>query len=156
VCLGIALAGSDVPTDLVGRCGLGSIEHVRGGRPEYRFFYRASRPRLPIWRGGRMQVVRWGNGNGRSRLLPRTGWTWLKTVQEGGWDHARAELVEIPATYGFERRGVWYAIETGVRGVLVPDEYGFAVCYMICQEATHYYRVMTGGTRMPVLIDQWI
>jgi len=156
VCLGIALAGSELPTELIGRHGLGANLYVRGGQPEYRFLYRAERPRIPIWRGGRLQIVRWGNGRGRSRWLPKTGWTWLETVRGGGWDKAGAELVEIPATYGLERRGVWYQIETGIRGVLTPDEYGFAVCYMICQEATHYYKVMTGASRMPVLIDQWI
>ena len=52
---------------------------------------------------------------------------------------------------GLERRGVWYLIETGIRGLLVPDERGWAVCYMVCEPATHYYRVMTGSERMPVL-----
>jgi len=43
----------------------------------------------------------------------------------------------------------WY------RGLLVLDEYG-AVCYVICEPSSHYYRVMTGSERMPVLIGQHI
>ncbi len=30
---------------------------------------RACRPRLTTWRDGRLQVVRWGNGRGRSRVV---------------------------------------------------------------------------------------
>jgi hypothetical protein len=43
-----------------------------------------------------------------------------------------------------------------MRGILVPDERGAAVCYMLCEPASHYYRTMTGSTRMPVLIDERI
>jgi hypothetical protein len=67
-----------------------------------------------------------------------------------------AVRVDIPASYGLERRGVWFLIEVGISGILVPDEHGIAVCYMICEPASHYYRIMTGATRMPVLIDQRI
>ena len=64
--------------------------------------------------------------------------------------------MDIPASFGLDRRGVWYLIEQGIRGLLVPDERGNAVVYMICEPASHYYRVMTGSARMPVLIDQKI
>jgi hypothetical protein len=156
VCLGIAVAGSELPTDLVGRHGLERRLHVRGEQREYRFLVRDRRPCLPIWRDGRLQIVRWGNSRGQSRFLPRTGWTWLKTVREGGWRGSGAIPVDIPASFGLERRGVWFLIETGIRGLLVPDERGWAVCYMICEPASHYYKIMTGSDRMPVLIDQRI
>ena len=64
--------------------------------------------------------------------------------------------MDIPASYGLERRGVWFLIEVGIRSLLMPDERGMAVCYMICEPASHYYRIMTGSARMPVLIDQRI
>ena len=60
----------------------------------------------------------------------------------------------VPASYGLDGRGVWYLIRQGVRGLLVPDEWGCAVAYLICEPSTHYYQVMTGSRRMPVLIDQ--
>ncbi len=51
-------------------------------------------------------------------------------------------------------RGVWFRIRQGIRGLLVPDEAGAAVVYMICEPASHYYQVMTSPSRMPVLIDE--
>jgi hypothetical protein len=156
VCLGIAVTGSELPTDLIGRRELERRRYARGEQQEYRFLFRDRRPCLPIWRDGQLQIVRWGNGRGQSRSLPRTGWTWLETIRQGSWRGSGAVPVEIPASYGLERRGVWFLIETGIRGLLVPDERGWAVCYMICEPATHYYRIMTGSDRMPVLIDQRI
>src|SRR4051812_31628339 len=98
MCAGIALAWSDLPTDLIGRHGLHRRVYRRGGEPEYRFYFRDRDPRVPIWRDGRLQVVRWGNGRGQSRSLPRTGWTWLETVRRGYWRGSGAIPVDIPAT----------------------------------------------------------
>ena len=157
MCLGVAMAGSDVPTEMIGRCGLARHRHSRGGRhEEYRFFYRGRRPRLPVVRDGGLFFPRWGNGRGQSRFLPRTGWTWLSTIQSGGWRGKGAIPVDIPARYGFDGRGVWYVIRRGIRGLLVPDENGRAVAYLVCEPASHYYHVMTGATRMPVFITERI
>lgn len=153
MCAGIALAWSELPTELIARHGLQRRVHERGGELEVRFLYREHRPRLPIWRDGRMQIVRWGNRHGESRVLPRTGWTWLKTIEEGGWQGLDGVVVDIPATLALEK-GVWFRVHEGARGLLVPDERGAAVCYMICRPATHYYHVMTRSDRMPLLIDQ--
>ncbi len=156
MCLGIAVAGSELPEGLIGRYGLERRLHVRGEHREYRFLFRDRRPCLPIWRGGQLQIARWGNGRGQSRILPRTCWTWQESIRAGYWQGTDAIPVDIPANYGLERRGVWFLIETGIRGLLVPDENGWAVCYMICEPSSHYYKVMTGSDRMPVLIDQRI
>ena len=56
----------------------------------------------------------------------------------------------------WDGRGVWFKVQVGVRGLLVPDERGRAVAYVICEPSSHYYRVMTGSERMPVFIDQRI
>ena len=96
-----------------------------------------------------------GQRPGQSKSLPPTGWTWLATVQAGWRRGTGAIPVDIPATFGLDR-GVWYLVRQGMRGLLVPDERGMAVVYMICEPATHYYRVMTRSDRMPVLIDEWI
>jgi hypothetical protein len=153
--MGIALARSELPTELIRRHGLERRTYERGGEREIRFLYRDRRPRLPIWRDGRLQIVRWGNARGESRSLPRTGWTWLSTVEQGCWRNLDPVPVDIPATIGLER-GVWFRIRQGIRGLLVPDERGLAVCYMICEPASHYYHVMTRSTRMPVLIEERI
>jgi hypothetical protein len=54
------------------------------------------------------------------------------------------------------QRGRWYRIRQGIRGLLVPDERGLAVVYMLCEPSSHYYKIMTGSDRMPVLIDERI
>ena len=155
MCVGIGLAWSSVPTELIGRHGLSRRACERGGEQEIQFLYRDRLPRLPIWRDGRLQIVRWGNGRGQSRFLPRTGWTWLTTVEQGYWRHQEAIPVDIPASLGFDR-GVWYSVREGMRGLLVPDERGMAVVYMLCEPASHYYQVMTRSRRMPVLIGERI
>lgn len=76
-------------------------------------------------------------------------------MEAGGWSRWEAEPVVIPATMGLEG-GVWYAIRQGVRGVLVRDEQGKPVAYVVCEPASHYYRVMTKSERMPVLIGERI
>jgi hypothetical protein len=145
-----------VPTELVGRCGLSRHHHLRAGLPEYRFLYRERRPRLPVIRDGRLFFARWGNGRGQSLRLPRTGWTWRESIREGWWRGTGAVPVVIPSTFVLAGRGVWYSSEVGLRGLLVPDERGMAVAYVICEPSSHYYRVMTGDDRMPLLIGQRI
>jgi len=146
---------SELPTELIDRHRLGHCAFGRGGEQEVRFLYRDRRPRLPVWRDGQMQIVRWGNGGGQSRVLPSTGWTWKSTIDEGYWQALEPIRVDIPATLGLES-GVWYRIRQGIRGLLVPDERGVAVAYMICEPASHYYQVMTRSHRMPLLIDERI
>jgi hypothetical protein len=155
MCAGVALAWNELPEELIERHALARRAHLRGGEREVRFLFRERDPRLPVWRDGRLQIVRWGNGRGQSRVLPRTGWTWRETVESGGWRHTDAVPVEIPATLGLDR-GIWFRIRQGVRGLVVPDECGMAVAYMICEPASHYYHVMTRSDRMPVLIDDII
>jgi hypothetical protein len=153
--MGIALAWSSVPTEIVGRHRLARRVCERGSEREIQFLYRDRKPCLPIWRDGRLQIVRWGNGRGQSRRLPPTGWTWQESIERGMWRNLDTVFVDIPATLGYER-GVWYTIREGIRGLLVADEHGIAVCYMICEPSSHYYRVMTRSRRMPLLIGERI
>ncbi|MDX2038914.1 MAG: hypothetical protein SFX72_19870 [Isosphaeraceae bacterium] len=155
MCDAVAIPRHRLPLDLIERQSLRRRIHERGGEPELQFHYRDRNPRLPVQRDGRLQIVRWGNGRGQSRSLPRTGWTWLETVESGGWQEIGGLPVEIPATLVWDR-GVWYAVRQGVRGLLVPDERGAAVVYVICEPASSYYRVMTRSNRMPVLIEERI
>lgn len=155
MCAGIALAWSELPTELIGLHELRRRVHDRGGEREVQFHYRDREPRIPVWRDGRLLIVRWGNGRGQSRFLPRTGWTWLETIDSGGWSNSPAVAVDIPASLACDR-GVWYRVRQGFRGLLVPDERGRAVAYVICRPPTHYYRVMTRSDRMPLLIGERI
>jgi hypothetical protein len=44
----------------------------------------------------------------------------------------------------------------GVRGPLMRDEKGEPAVCVLCDPATHYYRVMTRSERMPVFIGEHI
>lgn len=155
MCMGIALPKSEFSRERVERDRLELRLHDRGGESEYRFLYRERNPRLPVWHEGRLQLAHWGNRDGGSRRLPSTGWTWLATVEEGGWRNAEAAPVDIPAALALER-GVWFTVQQGIRGLLVRDENAVQRVYMICEPASHYYRVMTRSSRMPVLIEERI
>src|SRR5262245_23199387 len=152
---GVALALSELPEELVERHGLRCRVHERGGEPEVRFLYRKGERVLPVWLDGELQIVRWGNRRGRNRRLPCTAWTWLETVGGGGWAALEPAEVEIPATMGLDQ-GVWYQIREGVRGLVVRDEKGEPVVYVLVEPASHYYRVMTRSAWMPVLIGERI
>ncbi len=155
MCDGIALARSELPTELIGRHGLDRLIYERGGEPEIRFLHRQRRPRLPVWRDGQLQVVRWGNARGQSRFLPRTGWVWDSSIGDGDWRNLDATLVDIPAMLALDQ-GVWYRVRQGIRGLVVADERGIAVAYAICEPASHYYSIMTRSSRMPVFIMERI
>ena len=51
-------------------------------------------------------------------------------------------------------RGVWFRVREGVRGVVVRDESGGPVVYVLCEPATHYYQVMTRSEWMPALVGE--
>lgn len=155
MCIAIALAWSSLPTEMIGRPELTRRIHERGGEREFQFWYDDRKPRLPIRRDGQFQIVRWGNMRGESRILPRTAWTWQSSIEEGMWRNLDVCIVEIPAALGFEH-GVWYRIRQGIRGLLVADDLGNALVYMICEPSSHYYQVMTRSPRMPVLINEQI
>jgi hypothetical protein len=155
MCTGIALAASDVPLDAVERYSLSGRLHERGGEREYRFLFRDKPRLLPIIHDGQFQIVRWGRRRGEAGRLPCTGWTWLETLEKGTWQEARPEEVQIPATMGLEN-GRWFAVREGIRGLVVADERGELVAYMLCEPASHYYEVMTRSKRMPVLVNERI
>jgi hypothetical protein len=155
MCVGVALACSEIPLLLIEEQGLEERVHDRGGEKEVRFYWRADPARLPVWCHGRLQIVRWGNKDRTERRLPPTGWTWQETIAEGRWSALAPEPVLIPATFGL-MNGVWYKVKQGMRGLLVHDREGKAVVFMVCQPATRYYQVMTRADWMPLLIDEVI
>jgi hypothetical protein len=134
---GIAISASDVPLEAVERYGLKSRLYERGGEREYRFLFRDIPRQLPVIHEGQFRVVRWGCKRGESRALPCTGWTWLETLEKGFWQGSNPEEVLIPATMGVEN-GRWFAIQEGIRGLVVADEQGELVAYMLCEPASHY------------------
>jgi hypothetical protein len=88
--------------------------------------------------------------------LPCTAWTQVDTVEKGGWGEGGVEPVVIPASMGLDK-GIWYRIRQGIRGVVVRDEWDCPRVYVVCEPASHYYRILTRGSEwMPVLIGERI
>lgn len=153
---GLALAQSELPVELMEQHGLHRRLHDRGGEPEVRFLLGDRERVLPVWLDGQLQIVRWGNRRGQDAALPCTAWTWLQTVEEGGWNECEPTAVIVPASLGLDR-GVWFHVREGVRGVVVRDAGGQAIVYVLCEPASHYYQVMTRGSKwMPVLVEERI
>jgi len=150
---GIALSWNALPLEVLEQDDLRRRVHERGGEREVQFLFRDHTPILPIWHEGHLRLITWGNRRRESRRLPCTGWTWLATVEAGGWSGCNAEPIDIPATMGLEN-GVWYQVRQGIRGLLVHDESSTPRVYMICEPASYYYRVMTRSHWMPVLIGE--
>jgi hypothetical protein len=126
----------------------------RGGTREARFHLRHPAPVLPVWYRGELQLLRWGNRDRRNGL-PAAAWAWQATYAAGGWKPFGAEEADVPARYGLDG-AVWVAVREGVRALVVRDGQGLPVVYLLCQPATHYYRVMTRAERMPVFIGEVI
>jgi hypothetical protein len=153
---GIALTLSELPSELIARHGLGRRIHNRDGEREVQFLFADADRLLPVWRNGQLQVLCWGNHRGESPQLPCTAWTQIDTVESGSWGDRPIEPVVIPAPMSLDK-GVWYRIRQGIRGLVVLDERGCPRVYVLCEPSTHYYQVMTRGSRwMPTLIDELI
>ena len=155
MCVGVALASSELPLGLIEKYGLDERTHDRGGETEVRFYWQATPTLLPVWWNGRLHVARWGNKDRSERKLPPTGWTWQATVESGRWSALAPEPVVIPATYGLSN-GVWFRVKQGLRGLLVRTQAGEPVVYLVCEPSTRYYQIMTRGEWMPVLLGEVI
>lgn len=153
MCTGIALALSELPVGTIEKYALEGHIFKRGGEPEVRFYFNDAFRHLPIFHEGQLQFVRWGSHRAESRFLPAGGWVTLASLKNGSWENKKITLVQIHATMGFEK-GVWFRIRQGIQGILVKNEHKQNVAYMLCEQSSHYFHVMTRSTRMPVLIDE--
>ena len=148
---GIAVAYSELPLELIEQFHLARRMHERGGEREIRFCRQVPNAILPVMHDGQMRVVAWGSRSGK---MPRTGYTWLTSVQDGEWAAYCAEEVIIPATAAVQN-GIWFPVRSGIRGMLAQAGSEEAV-YMIIEPATYYFKIMTRSERMPCLIGERI
>ena len=122
---------------------------------EVHFMYTDPVPRWPVIHDGRLAIYEWGNrGNKESRLY-RTGWCQEESLAAGKWRWLKPERVIIPANFGLEK-GVWFAIEQGIHGIVVRDEQQRPHVYMLTRQASDSYLAMTKHERAPVLVEQEI
>jgi len=154
MCSAVSLPLSELPLHL--HASITGRILGRGGDPEVRFHLNAVPAFLPVWWGGKLQLLRWGNRDRSERRLPPSAWTWRETLESGKWADLPTERVDIPARFLFVN-GVWTMCKEGVRGLLVrtPSD-DLPVVYLICQPATRYWEVMTRAKWMPVLIGEII
>jgi hypothetical protein len=99
---GIALALSELPSELIARHALGRRIYDRGGEREVQFLFADAERVLPVWRNSQPQVLRWGNRRGESPRLPCTAWTQMETVESGGGGDRAIEPVVMPTTMGLD------------------------------------------------------
>ena len=154
MCAAVAVLWSEIPLELIECHGLVRRAYERRGEREIRFYYRDPEPLLPVVHRGQVVLAKWGSRDRRSSL-PSTGWTWRQSVLDGKWGRWNAEACLIPATFGWEN-GVWFAVRQGMEGVVVKDEAGQLVAYVVCEPPTHYFSVMCRTERMPRLVGQVI
>jgi hypothetical protein len=153
---GVAIALSEIPLGLIDRHGLRRCIYDRGGEHELQFLFADADRLLPVWRDGRLEILRWGNRRGESPRLPCTAWIQRETVKGDGWGGRAVEPVVIPATMGLDK-GIWYHLRQGIRGVVVQDKRGCPRVYVVFEPSSHYYQIMTSGSQwMPVLIGERI
>ena len=150
---GIALAQHLLPVQFAEQHGLASRLADRGGEQEYQFLWSADARLLPVWDRDVLRLVLWSCRRGESRWLPIAPATSLATVEDGSWKPFRPRQVEIPATLILEGQ-VWAFVQQGLHGLLVSDEHGAERVYVICEPASYYFKVMTRGLWMPVLIGE--
>lgn len=106
---------------------------------------------LPVQWQGRNQLLPWGS-KGQSRL-PKTGFCKVESLAAGKWAWLNPEEIHIIASFGWAN-GVWFQVRQAVKGIVVRSPSGTPHCYMLTQPATHYFKIMTGAERMPVLVNQ--
>jgi len=109
-------------------------------------------PVLPVRTAtGNWQVLPWGN---RSEYhdIPTGGWAQRERLAQGGWARYGATEVVIPVCAGYEQ-GVWFAIHTGIQGIVVHHHAGPRV-YMVTEAASAAYMALTHHPRQPWLIAQ--
>jgi hypothetical protein len=87
--------------------------------------------------------------------LPPTAWARLTTLGGDCWKDREPVEVVVPASLGLDR-GVWYLVREGVRAIVVQDERGQPVAYVLVEPSTHYYKVMTRSDWMPALVGERI
>jgi len=154
MCDAISLSVRELPTHYHDHPAIKARFMGRGGDEEVQFFYdrKPFPPLLPIILDNQFRIVRWGNRQRHSKVLPHTGRVELRDVEQGCWQNINAQEVVIVASAALHR-GVWFPILEGIRGIYVLDEKSVPTVFMLMGEPTDYYHIMTKSKTMPLMID---
>jgi hypothetical protein len=148
---GISLAQHELPLELIARHGLAHRLVSRGGEPEYQFTWPDWNRVLPLWdENGQLRLVPWGVAREERSNLPIGGQVRLETVNAGKWP-TPFRLVDIPCSL-IKESEIWAFVREGIKGLLAKDDTGLERVWILCEPSSYYYRVMTRGEWMPILL----
>ena len=157
MCDAISLSLRDLPTQYHEHAAIKARLVGRGGEEEVQFFYdrKPFPPLLPIILDEQFRIVRWGNRQRRSKVLPANGRLEIREVEQGCWQSMDTQEVVIVGNAALHR-GVWFPILQGIRGLYVEDEQGVPTVFMLMGNPTDYYHIMTKSKTMPLIIGDVI
>ena len=118
---------------------------------EVRVSFMKSGALLPVHYNGENTLVMWGNKG--ELKVPRTGYCRVESLDAGKWQWLSPKRATVVASSALVN-GVWFQVRQGIESVLVRDASGVTHCYILTQPSTHYFKVMTGSLRMPMLVNQ--
>lgn len=155
MCDAVSLSVRDLPTQYHALPAIQARLVGRGGEEEVQFYYdrKPYPPLIPIILDEQFRIVRWGNRQRHSKVLPHTGRVELREVEQGCWQHINVREVIIVGSAALHR-GVWFPILEGIRGIYVEDERGVPTAFMLMGQPTDYYHIMTKSKTMPLLIGE--
>ncbi len=157
MCDAISLSIKHLPTKYHNHPAIQARLTGRGGEEEVQFFYdrRPFPPLLPIILDDQFRIVRWGNRQRRSRLLPHTGRVEVWELDQGLWQHSDIQEVLITGQAALHR-GVWFPLLEGIKGIYLRDEHGTPTVFMLMDKPSDYYGIMTKSKVMPVIVGDII
>jgi hypothetical protein len=110
---------------------------------------------LPIIYNEEFRIVRWGNGQRKSKLLPAIGTVHGNDLKKPTWQQLQPIPVIIEAQ-ALLHRNVWISVVGGIHGICVHDEHGTPSVYVVTEKSTDYYQIMTKSWVMPRLVEEVI
>lgn len=157
MCDAVSLSLRELPAHYHAHPAIKARVMGRGGDEEVQFYYdrRPFPPLLPILLDGQFRVVRWGNRQRKSKLLPHTGRVELHELHQGCWQHADIVEVLIVGNAALHR-GVWFPLLEGIKGIYLKDEHGTPTVFMLMDKPSDYYQIMTKSKVMPVMVGDII
>ncbi|GEM_PF-458921 len=160
MCEGISVRRVAIPDQLFDRYALSRLVHRRSNTAEEELWFlfddrKLKAACLPVIHQGEVEIYEWGNRGNRIRRLPASGLCPIESIEKGLWRGSNPEKITIVASLALEN-GVWFPVNHGIEGILVRDANERPHVYMLTMEGTHYYKIMTGRNRTPVLVKQVI
>jgi hypothetical protein len=147
---GLSLAQHQLPVEFIAKYGIGHRLVDRGGEPKYQFTWPDWYRVLPVWALGHLRLIAWGVAREERSNLPIGGQVRLESIDAGKWP-TPFRLVDIPCSLIKEEK-VWALVREGVQGLLATDDAGLERVWIICEPSTYYYKIMTRGEWMPLLV----